>query len=93
MQSNATFEAEPADLTLQLGPHVPFTDEHEHSYLSDAEYPALMEALLAWVSKGEKPTPQRVAERCAALLASYGGACHFMPDYRPPPLSERVTPR
>ena len=70
-----------------------FTDEHEHSYLSDAEYPALMEALLAWVSKGEKPTPQRVAERCTALLASYGGACRFMPDYRPPPLSERVTPR
>ena len=70
-----------------------FTDEHEHSYLSDAEYPALMEALLAWITAGEKPTPQRVAERCAALLPSFGGACHFVPAYRPPPLSERVTPR
>ena len=70
-----------------------FTDEHEHSYLSDAEYPALMEALLAWIGQGEKPTPQRVAERCAALLPSFGGGCHFVPGYRPPPLSERVTPR
>ena len=70
-----------------------FTDEHEHSYLSDAEYPALMEALLAWVGGGEKPTPQRVAERCAALLPRFGGACHFVPGYRPAPLSTRVTPR
>jgi len=70
-----------------------FTDEHEHSYLSDAEYPALMEALLAWVSKGEKPTPQQVADRCGALLPRFGGACHFVPDYRPAPLDQRVTPR
>ena len=70
-----------------------FTDEHEHSYLSDAEYPALMEALLAWITTGEKPTPQRVAERCSALLPSFGGACHFVPAYRPRALSERVTPR
>jgi pimeloyl-ACP methyl ester carboxylesterase len=70
-----------------------FTDEHEHSYLSDAEYPALMEALLAWVAKGEKPTPQQVADRCTALLPRFGGACHFVPDYRPAPLAARVTPR
>ena len=70
-----------------------FTDEHEHSYLRDAEYPALMDALLAWIDKGEKPTPQRVAERCTALLPTFGGACHFVPGYRPPPLAERVTPR
>ncbi len=70
-----------------------FTDEHEHSYLSDAEYPALMEALLAWVTKGEKPTPQQVADRCGALLPRFGGACRFLPAYRPAPLAERVTPR
>ena len=68
-----------------------FTDEHEHSYLSDAEYPALMEALLAWVTKGEKPTPQQVADRCTALLPRFGGECHFVPGYRPAPLSARVT--
>ena len=70
-----------------------FTDEHEHSYLSDAEYPALMKALLEWVTKGEKPTPKRVAEWCTALLPEFGGGCHFVPDYHPGPLSERVTPR
>jgi len=70
-----------------------FTNEHEHSYLSDAEYPALMEALIAWITQGEKPTPQRVAERCTALLPSFGGACHFVPDYRPAPLASRITPR
>ena len=70
-----------------------FTDEHEHSYLSDAEYPALMQALLAWVAGGEKPTPQRVAERCTALLPTFGGACHFVPAYSPAPLAARVTPR
>jgi pimeloyl-ACP methyl ester carboxylesterase len=70
-----------------------FTDEHEHSYLSDAEYPALMEALLAWVTKGGKPTPQQIADRCVALLPRFGGACHFVPGYRPAPLSARVTPR
>ena len=70
-----------------------FTDEHEHSYMSDAEYPALMEALLAWVTKGEKPTPQQVADRCTALLPRFGGECRFVPGYRPAPLSARVTPR
>jgi pimeloyl-ACP methyl ester carboxylesterase len=70
-----------------------FTDEHEHSYLSDAEYPALMEALLAWVAKGEKPTPQQVADRCTTLLPRFGGECRFVPGYRPAPLSARVTPR
>ncbi|HEY4068881.1 MAG TPA: DUF6351 family protein [Burkholderiaceae bacterium] len=70
-----------------------FVDEHEHSYLSDAEYPALMQALVAWVTQGEKPTPEGVAERCTALLPAFGGACHFVPGYHPAPLTERVTPR
>ncbi len=52
-----------------------------------------MEALLAWTAMGEKPTPRQVAERCTALLPRFGGACHFVPDYRPPPLVARVTPR
>jgi alpha-beta hydrolase superfamily lysophospholipase len=70
-----------------------FTDEHEHSYLSDAEYPALMEALLAWIAAGEKPTPERVAARCAEILPRFGGACHFVPAYHPAPLATRVRPR
>ena len=70
-----------------------FTDEHEHSYLADPEYVALMQALLAWVTAGDKPTPQRVAERCKALEANFGSGCRFVPDYRPAALAQRVTPR
>ncbi|MEO7339016.1 MAG: hypothetical protein ABIV63_20775 [Caldimonas sp.] len=70
-----------------------FTSEHEHSYLSDPEYAALMEALLDWVQKGTKPTPASVAARCRADEARVGPGCQFVEDYAPPALAERVTPR
>jgi pimeloyl-ACP methyl ester carboxylesterase len=70
-----------------------FTDDHEHSYLSDPQYAAAMQALLAWVERGEKPTPQTVAARCAPLEAVFGPGCRFVPDYRSAPLSQRVAPR
>ena len=38
-----------------------FVDSSEHSYLGDATYPALFDALLAWVERGEKPTPKWAA--------------------------------
>ena len=67
-----------------------FADEAEHSYLSDAEYPALMTALLDWIDKGDKPSLQKVAALCAQYEAGFGTGCHLQPDYRPPPLSSRV---
>ena len=70
-----------------------FTDEHEHSYLADPEYVALMQALLAWVETREKPTPAGIAARCQTLEAAFGAGCRFVPGYQPPPLSQRVTPR
>jgi len=73
-----------------------YTDDHEHSYLSDAEYVAAMEGLLAWVERGDaKPAPQGVATRCAALPAAFGPdkGCRFLPDYRPAALDARVPPR
>ena len=70
-----------------------FSDEHEHSYLADPQYPALLSALLDWVDKGEKPTPQSVAARCKALEAAYGKACRLLPDYQPGPLAGRVPAR
>jgi alpha-beta hydrolase superfamily lysophospholipase len=70
-----------------------FTDESEHSYLDDTEYPALMDALLAWVDHGEKPTPQSVASHCRSLEPTYGARCRILPDYRPAALDARVTPR
>ena len=70
-----------------------FSDEHEHSYLADPQYPALLAALLDWVDKGEKPTPQSVANRCKALEAAWGKVCRLLPGYQPGPLASRVPPR
>ena len=70
-----------------------YTDHAEHSYLSDATYVALLDALQAWLREGRKPTPQAVAEGCAAALARFPSDCRFRPDYQPPPLDSRVAPR
>jgi pimeloyl-ACP methyl ester carboxylesterase len=70
-----------------------FTDDTEHSYLSDPAYPALVDALLAWIDKGEKPTPEGIAQRCPAYEARFGKGCRFLPAYQPAPLESRVTPR
>lgn len=74
-----------------------FSSEHEHSYLSDTEYVALFDQLLAWIDNGAKPTPQTVAQRCDALKARYDGdgknGCHLLPDYQPQPLEARVPAR
>ncbi|CAN5258154.1 DUF6351 family protein [soil metagenome] len=67
-----------------------FADEAEHSYLSDAEYPALMTALLDWIDRGEKPSPQKVAQLCTQYEAGFGAGCHIRPDYIPPSLASRV---
>ena len=70
-----------------------FTDESAHSYLAEAQYPALFTALLDWVTRGEKPTPQKVLALCRGYEAAYGKGCRIQPDYRSPPLASRVTPR
>ena len=70
-----------------------FTDESEHSYLSDPEYPALMAALLAWADGGEKPTPQGILAKCRSMQAQFGAGCRVVVDYQPAPLDARVTPR
>ena len=70
-----------------------FSDEADHSYLGDPEYPALLTALLRWVDDGERPTPESVATLCTAHEARFGGGCKFRPAYRPAPLSSRVPAR
>lgn len=70
-----------------------FSDESEHSYLSDPQYPALFTALLNWIDKKDKPTPQTVAALCKGYEAAYGDTCKLMPDYRSAPLASRVAPR
>lgn len=70
-----------------------FVDSGEHSYLGDAIYPPLFEALLAWVERGTKPTPAGIAERCRALRAAAPAECRFVVDYAARPLASRVAPR
>ncbi len=67
-----------------------FSDEDEHSYLSEPQYPALFNALLDWVDKGETPTPQSIAQRCKPLEAVWGQPCRFVPGYVPQTLSQRM---
>ncbi|MDQ0069544.1 pimeloyl-ACP methyl ester carboxylesterase [Variovorax boronicumulans] len=74
-----------------------FSAEREHSYLSDSEYPALFGALMDWIDKGEKPTPQSLAQRCASLAPRYDtdgkNGCHIKPEWQPPTLESRVPSR
>jgi len=70
-----------------------FSDESDHSYLGDPEYPALMTALLRWIDDGERPTPDGVAALCTANEARFGSGCKIRPEYRPAPLSSRVPAR
>jgi len=70
-----------------------YVDSNEHSYLGDAIYPPLFEALLAWVEKGEKPSPAGIAARCTGLRPAQVGECRFDPAYTPRPLATRIAPR
>ncbi len=70
-----------------------FSNESEHSYLSDPQYPALFTALLAWIDRNDKPTPQKVEALCKGFEAAYGDTCKLLPDYRSAPLASRVAPR
>lgn len=70
-----------------------FTDDREHSYLSDPVYPTLVASLLQWVERGEKPTPAGIAQRCKTFEAQFGAGCRFLPEFTPKPLATRVAPR
>jgi pimeloyl-ACP methyl ester carboxylesterase len=70
-----------------------YTDHGEHSYLSDPVYAALLGALIEWVDGGRRPDPAAFAARCEVLRESFPGDCRVLPDWQPPPLSQRVPPR
>lgn len=70
-----------------------FSDESEHSYLAEAQYPALFTALLDWVDRGAKPTPQSILALCKGYEAAYASTCKLLPGYQSPPLASRVAPR
>jgi len=73
-----------------------FVDSPEHSYLGDAIYPPLFDALIGWVEQRDRPTPQRIAERCRERQTVARAAvadCRFLPDYAVKPLASRIPPR
>jgi hypothetical protein len=70
-----------------------FSRESEHSYLSDAEYPALFAALLDWIDHGTKPTPADIEARCKTFEPAFGQGCRIDSAYAPRPLSARVPAR
>ena len=70
-----------------------YTEHAEHSYMSDAVYPALLQQLLAWGGSGAKPTQASVAEACKAQEATYGQGCRMVVGFEPLPLDRRVAPR
>jgi hypothetical protein len=72
-----------------------FTQDSDHSYLSDAQYVSAIRALLAWVERGSEPTATGVAASCAAVEPMYDPAkgCRFVPLYVPAALSSRVPAR
>jgi hypothetical protein len=70
-----------------------YVDSREHSYLGEPIYPTLFDALLQWVERGDKPTPEGIASNCKGYEARFGAGCAFLPAYQPRPLDARVAPR
>ncbi len=59
----------------------------------DAHYPPLFDALLNWVEKGQKPTPQSISDLCKQLSSANTSECKFQTDYVAKPISSRIFPR
>ncbi|MFV0481300.1 MAG: alpha/beta hydrolase family protein [Campylobacteraceae bacterium] len=72
-----------------------YTNDAGHSYLSDAQYVATMNALLEWIDNAKKPTPTSVANDCKKLDKKWDpqNECRILPEYEPKPLSSRVPAR
>jgi pimeloyl-ACP methyl ester carboxylesterase len=64
-----------------------YTDEDQHAAQSAPEVAGAMDSVMAWIEKGEKPTPQSIAAACAQDQAKYMGPCRFHTDYQPKPYS------
>lgn len=61
-----------SDLLVQT-----FTNEDRHSKLSTPEYAGLLDVLMGWIVRSEKPTPASVAAACETHSAAYGEPCLF----------------
>jgi hypothetical protein len=70
-----------------------YTDERAHAGQSAPELAAALDALMQWIDRGTKPTPQSIAAGCDALRASLEGPCRWHPEFTPKPYATRYYPR
>jgi hypothetical protein len=70
-----------------------YTDERAHAGQSAPELAAALDALMQWIDKDVKPTPQSIASGCDALRESLEGPCRWHPEFMPKPYSTRYYPR
>jgi hypothetical protein len=70
-----------------------FTDENRHFGQSAPELAAAIDALMQWIEKGDKPTPQSIAAGCERERATLEGRCSYHPEYSPKPYGTRYYSR
>jgi hypothetical protein len=70
-----------------------FTDEKLHTGQSAPELAAALDALMQWIEKGEKPTPQSIAAGCERTRSALEGRCSYHPEYSPKPYGTRYYSR
>jgi hypothetical protein len=70
-----------------------FTDENSHTGQSPAELAAALDALMQWIDKGDKPTPQSIAAACERWRGTFQGRCSYHPDFSPKAYATRFYSR
>jgi hypothetical protein len=70
-----------------------FTDENEHTGQSAPELAAALDALMQWIEKGVKPTPQTIVAGCARWRGTFAGPCNYHPEFAPKPYGTRYYSR
>jgi hypothetical protein len=70
-----------------------FTDEREHTGQSAPELAAALDALMQWIEKGTKPTPQSIAAACEHGRGTFTGPCSYHPEFSPKPYGTRYYSR
>jgi GNAT superfamily N-acetyltransferase len=70
-----------------------FTDENEHTGQSAPELVAALDALMLWIEKGVRPTPQTIAASCEHRRGTFDGKCSYHPEFSPKPYGTRYYSR
>jgi hypothetical protein len=70
-----------------------FTDENAHTGQSPPVLAAALDALMQWVEKGVKPTPQTIVAACTRWRGTFEGPCNYHPEFTPKPYGTRFYSR